>query len=217
MSAASICHRSVLPTVLSFAGAGRYARCNACFCRRFAASVQPIPHPGHRVAVRRGLRVGRQHACHRSLAGAARRHFRRHGGPGLGRGDRLPVRQRRVRPGARPVWRSLRQDGRGGHRLHCRRSLLPLERTRDLAGAAHPGALPDRRRELGDHSARHRLGGRQCRLRAPPGHARPFPERPDARPDDGRGAGRRDRRLAGLALGVLGAGRHLHRSRQRAF
>ena len=77
------------------------------------------------------------------------------------------------------------------------------------------GALPDRRHRLGHHSARHRLAGRQCQLRASPGDAGPFPDRPDARPDDRRRLGRRARRLAGLALGVLGAGGDLRRGGRR--
>ncbi len=140
------------------------------FTRRASAAHS---QPRHRLPVGRGLRVGRQHARHRPAAGAACRHLPCHGGRGLDRRHRLPVRQRRVRAGVRPVRRPLRHDAGGKHRLHRRGPLLRPERARGLAGLAHPRPLPDRRHQLGDHSARHRLGGRQCRLRAPPGDAWP--------------------------------------------
>ncbi len=184
--------------------------------RWFAARPSSGSPSRHRAVVRRGLCLGRQHARHRSAAGAAGGQLRRHGGRGLDRRHRVPVRQRRVRAGARPVRRPLRQDAGGGHRLPRRRAVLRLERAVGVARHADIGTVFDRGYQLRDHSARHCLGGRQCRLRAPPGHARPLPERPDAGPDDGRRAGRRHRRLAGLALGLLGAGDDLHRGRRRA-
>ena len=182
-----------------------------------AARLRLGPNSGHRAAVGGGLRLRRQHARDRPAAGPARRRLRRHGG----RRPRSP-RPPSCSPTACSSWCTARS---AIATARCRWSPSPalpppcaalLSALATSLGAAHPGALPDRRHQLGDHPARHRLARRQCRLRAAPGDARPLPDRPDAGPDDRRGAGRRDRRLAGLALGVLGAGGDLRRGRRRA-
>ena len=169
-----------------------------------ASAARPPPARAPTLAivllVRGGLRLGRQHARHRPLAGAACRHLRRQRRRGLDRGHRLPVRQRRVRAGARPVRRPLRQDAGGGHCLHHGRAVLPPERAGRLACLAGGSAFPDRRHQLGHHSAGDRLAGRQCQLRASPGDAGALPDGPDTRPDD-----RRRLRAVRSATGWAGA------------